>query len=191
MTEEGNEVNRRREEADGAVAAGTGSSQAAAASGVIMGSEIARSRGGVPIEVDARGVQRKAEEEGKREGKKSEDESEERGLKRSLDGWDEYAKRLGSRLEQKVAEAERVGAGMDVVQLEILSLLEKLDGSTHDASSGKVLDEELIKKARMIEIETFKKHGVYAEVSVEEKPIRVEWVDVNKGYAKHPEHRSS
>ena len=42
---------------------------------------------------------------------------------------------------------------MDMGQLEILSLLEKLDGITHDASSGEVLDEELVQKARVTEME--------------------------------------
>ena len=47
--------------------------------------------------------------------------------------------------EQKVTETEQAGAGVDVGQLEILSILEKMDGVTHDASSGEVLDEELVK----------------------------------------------
>ncbi len=100
--------------------------------------------------------------------KRSKHESEERGVKRSLDDWDDYAKRLRSRSEENAAEAERAGAGMDAGQFEIWSLVEKLDGVACDASSGEILDEELIKKARMVEVETFKKHGVYTKVSVEE-----------------------
>ncbi len=88
---------------------------------------------------------------GEREEKKSKDESEERGVKQSLDDWDEYANRFRHRSEQMAAEAGRVGAGTDVAQLEILSLLEKVDGISCDASSGEALDEELIKKARMID----------------------------------------
>ncbi len=78
-----------------------------------------------------------------------------------------------------------------------MSLLENLDGITHDASSGEGLDEELITKARVIKMETFKRHGVHAKVPVEEhwrargkKPIRVKWVDVHAGDAKHPEYGS-
>ncbi len=58
---------------------------------------------------------------------------------------------------------------MDVGQLEILSFLEKLDGITHDESSGEVLDVELVKKARMIELEMSKKHGVHTKVPVGER----------------------
>ncbi len=59
------------------------------------------------------------------------------------------------------------------------------------------MDEELVKKARETEMETFRKHGVHTEVPVEgcwrvagKKPVGVKWVDVNKGGAKHPEYRS-
>ncbi len=98
---------------------------------------------------------------------KSKGEPEEKGVKRNVDDLDDYAKRIEHRTEQKAAEVERVGAGMDVGQLEILILLEKLDGVTYDESSGDILDEELIKKARMIEMETFKKHGVHTKVPLE------------------------
>ncbi len=56
LTEEEKRMKRRREETDGAAAAGTGSSQAASSSGVVAGPEIARSRGGVPIEAETRAV---------------------------------------------------------------------------------------------------------------------------------------
>ncbi len=59
-----------------------------------------------------------------------------------------------------------------------------------------VLDEELVNKARALEIETFKKHGVYSKVPVEEfgrvkgkKPIGVKWIDLSKRDAKNPEYR--
>ncbi len=85
-----------------------------------------------------------------------------------------------------MTEAEQAGTGMDVGQLEILSL-EKLDGITYDASSGEALDEERVKKVRASEMETFKNHGVYTKAPVEEcwrvtgeKPIGVKRVDVNK-----------
>ncbi len=104
-----------------------------------------------------RAAKRKAEEEGERQERKSKGEPEERGVKRSPDNWDDHVERLKNRTEQRAPEAERAGAGMDVGQLAILSLLEKLDGVAHDASSGEILDEELIKNARMIVMETFKR----------------------------------
>jgi hypothetical protein len=77
---------------------------------------------------------------------------------------------------------------MDVGQLEIMILLEKLEGITCDASSGELLKEELVQKARATEMETFKKHEVYTKVPVDEcwrvagkEPLGVKWVDVNKG----------
>ncbi len=117
-----------------------------------------------------------------------------------MTGMTAYTKRFRSRSEQKAAEAERAGAGgagVDVGQLEILKLLEKLDGIPYDASSGEASDEELVQKTRMIEMETSKKTGVYAKVPLEDcwkdtgkKPLGVKRADVNKGDAKHPEYRS-
>ncbi len=75
-----------------------------------------------------------------------------------MDDWEEYAKILRHKSEQKATEAEQAGAGKYVGQMEILSLLQKLDGITYDVLSGEVLDEELVKKAGMIEVETLKKH---------------------------------
>ncbi len=110
-----------------------------------------------------------------REEKKSEEEVTERGVERSLDDWEDYAKIFRRKSEQEAMQAEQAGAGMGVGQLEILGLLEKLG-----ASSGAALNEELVKKARMIEMETCKKLGVYKEVPEEEcwkvtgkKPIGV------------------
>ncbi len=111
-------MKRSREEADGAVAAGTGTSQAASSSGVITGPEIARSRGGAPIEAEKRAVKRNAEEEAERDEVKVEHESRERGVKRGLGDWEDYAKILRCKSEQKATEAEQAGAGMDVGRLE-------------------------------------------------------------------------
>ncbi len=57
---------------------------------------------------------------------------------------------------------------MDAGMVEMLSVLEKLGDTTYDASSGEALDDELIKIARRIEMETFKKHGVYEKIPLEE-----------------------
>ena len=50
------------------------------------------------------------------------------------------------------------------------------------------MGDDLVKEARRIEMETFKKHGVYTKVPIEEcwretnkVPIGVKWLDVNKG----------
>ncbi len=55
---------------------------------------------------------------------------------------------------------------------------------------------ELIKKAREAEMETFKKHGVYEKVPLEEHwrvtgkaLVGVKWVDANKGDMEKPEYR--
>ncbi len=86
----------------------------------------------------------------------STDETEDIGFSRvldeSLDGWEDCAKILRRRSEQKATEADHAGAGMDVGQLDILSLLEKMDGVTYDASPGEALDEKLVQKARAIEM---------------------------------------
>ncbi len=101
----------------------------------------------------------------------------ERGVNRSLGDWEDYAKILRRKSEQKAAEAEQAGAGADVGQLKIASLQEKSDGIAYDASPGEVLAEELVKKARTTEME---KHGVCAKVPVEcwrvtgKKPTGVE-----------------
>ena len=59
------------------------------------------------------------------------------------------------------------------------------------------MDPELVKNARQEEIGFFRKKGVYQKVPVEEawkktgkSPIRVKWVDVNKGDDDNPEYRS-
>ncbi len=80
---------------------------------------------------------------------------------------------------------------MDVGQLEMLSLLEKLDGVMRDGSSGEILDEELIKKARVQgdrDGDAQEARGVresyrggVLDYRQEAKPIGVKWVDVNKG----------
>ena len=57
----------------------------------------------------------------------------------------------------------------------------------HDAISGKLMDEDMIREARKVEMETFKKRAVYEKVEVQEcwetgkGPVGVKWVDTNKG----------
>ena len=66
-----------------------------------------------------------------------------------------------------------------------------------DEVSGKPLKPELVRKARQEEIAFFRRKGVYKKVPAREayektgrSPIRVKWVDVNKGDEENPEYRS-
>ncbi len=86
---------------------------------------------------------------------------------------------------------------MDASAVEVANILEQLLEIVYDASSGEVLDGELTKIPRNVEMETFKKHGLYQKVPLEEcwrvtgkSPTGVKWVDENKGEAKQPEYRS-
>ena len=65
----------RREETDGATAAGAGDTRAISSSGAATGPEIARSRGGVPIEAETRATKRKEEEEAERQVEMCTDET--------------------------------------------------------------------------------------------------------------------
>ena len=56
----------------------------------------------------------------------------------------------------------------EAVEKFINQLCEETFGEFYDAISGEVLDEELIKKAREAEMQTFRKHGVYEKVPLEE-----------------------
>ena len=71
------------------------------------------------------------------------------------------------------------------------------NGTYKDEVSGEVLDAEGVKEARREEIKELRKHDVYRKVPIEEcwastgqDPIKVKWVDVNKGDKVHPEYRS-
>ena len=55
---------------------------------------------------------------------------------------------------------------------------------------------ELVEAARKVEMETFKKHGLYEKVPIEEcwketgkGPVGVKWVDTNMGDKEKPEYR--
>ena len=63
-----------------------------------------------------------------------------------------------------------------------------------DDVSGAVLDPEAVRAARKVELEYFRKMGVYEKVprwkSKGKKIIRTRWIDVNKGDEKNPDMRS-
>ncbi len=65
-----------------------------------------------------------------------------------------------------------------------------------DAASIEVMIKELAEAARKVEIESFKKHGVYEKAPIKEcwektgkGPVGVEWVGTNKGDKEKPEYR--
>ena len=70
-------------------------------------------------------------------------------------------------------------------------------GQFWDEVSNKKLDRNGVVSARLEEIRQFHSHGVYKKVPMEErwkstgsKPIKVKWVDINKGDEINPEYRS-
>ena len=63
-----------------------------------------------------------------------------------------------------------------------------------DAISGELMIKELAEEGREVELETFRKHGVYERVPIEKcwketgkAPVGVKWVDTNKGDDEKPE----
>jgi len=71
------------------------------------------------------------------------------------------------------------------------------DGRYRDEVSGKELNAEGVRRARQEEMEEFRKHGVYVKVPRQEcmnetgkAPIKVRWLDINKGDELRPEYRS-
>ena len=74
---------------------------------------------------------------------------------------------------------------------------ESCDSEFWDDLSGKVLDANRVRKARIEEMGEIAKHGVYAKVPIKEcweatgtNPIGTRWVDVNKGDDTNPDYRS-
>ena len=66
-----------------------------------------------------------------------------------------------------------------------------------DDTTGEELDPELVRQARIEEMEEVRKHEVYEKVPIQEcwdstgkKPVAVRWLDVNKGDSVNPEYRS-
>ena len=66
-----------------------------------------------------------------------------------------------------------------------------------DDVTGKRLSIDGVRKAREEEIFEFRKHGVYIKASIEEcykvtgkAPLKIRWIDINKGDEENEEHRS-
>ena len=66
-----------------------------------------------------------------------------------------------------------------------------------DASTGQILDERLVKKARRLEMVYLGTKIVYTKMPIDEaltrtgrQPIGVRWVDINKGDDEVPNYRS-
>ena len=160
-------------------------------SGGVAGQEVPRSRGGVPLEQAP--TKRKAEEEDQeRAEKKSKGEEDERGVKRSIDEWEDFAKRLKANAETRAEQNRELGSNMDVNYTDMIKeispmmycesdtkfnemtvmmteqLYEDQSEEYYDAISGEQLDREMSNKAREVEMETYKKHGVYEKAPVEE-----------------------
>ena len=74
---------------------------------------------------------------------------------------------------------------------------EGTEGMAWDDVSGKVLDKDMVRKARQEEIDEYHKHEVYTKVEVAEcwkgtgkAPVQVRWIDINKGDSESPDYRS-
>ena len=70
-------------------------------------------------------------------------------------------------------------------------------GRYRDDLTGQILKDELVLKARMVELEFFHSKGVWIKVPISDarrrtgrSPISVRWVDVNKGDEANPNYRS-
>ena len=68
------------------------------------------------------------------------------------------------------------------------STWEGTDGMAWDDVSGKILDKDMVQKARQEEINEYHKHEVYTKVAIGESwketgkpPVQVRWIDINKG----------
>ena len=167
---------------------------------------------------------RKAEDVEQRVGEDTRDKKnktgkeEERGAKRSVDEWEDFAKRLKTSAEERAAGSKNPGEGMDISQSHVAkeigavsmsesdvkfeeSMLEFINSTWkeyeedvyYDAISGEPMIKELVEAARKIEMETFRKHGVYEKVPIEEcwkevgaAPVGVKWVDTKKGDKEKP-----
>ena len=90
---------------------------------------------------------------------------------------------------------------MTSTDLELVKQIMHCDSSMEvmeawDDVSGKELDAKLVWEARKLEIEFFKKMGVYKKVKRDwvknqgAKVIGVRWIDINKGDHENPDYRS-
>ena len=94
---------------------------------------------------------------------------------------------------------ESVGTVKPTPRKDILVIHRQGDGQAYawDDVSGTELDAKLTLKARMEEMEQFKKHGVYEKVREEvcwavtgKGPIGTRWIEINTGDESNPEYRS-
>ena len=70
-------------------------------------------------------------------------------------------------------------------------------GNFWDEMSGKQLNAEEVRAARLDEIKQFHSHDVYEKVPIEEcwkstgrAPVKIKWVDINKGDSVNHDYRS-
>jgi hypothetical protein len=143
----------------------------------------------------SQGVKRSSaeeDEEAKRRKLEEGDESEEHGIKRSIDEWENFAKKLKANAEQRAAESDKPGERVEIdykdvakeigarllgesdakfdeaVSRLINSTRDGLEEQYCDAIPGELLDGELSKEARKVPMETFRKHGAHEKVPTQE-----------------------
>jgi hypothetical protein len=150
-------------------------------------------------EEPAQGGKRKAEGEG-RGGEDNKKvviiEEEPKGEKRAMDEWDAMAESLKERAAKRARDMELNKVGEDVSMQEVMEILRE-EAETYDANTGEAFKKELVKIARADEMETFRRFGVYTKRPTKEcwsetgtAPIKVKWVDINKGDTEREEYRS-
>ena len=95
--------------------------------------------------------------------------------------------------EDGASKNKKDEGGVELMKAELMKLQMK-NGKywASDDVSGATLDPELVKKARQVELDYFRKMVVYRKVKRPQgvKTIRTRWVDVNKGDAKATDYRS-
>ena len=94
-----------------------------------------------------------------------------------IDEWGMFAKRIKEGAENRAKSQGEPGEGADVEMKDCVNELrqEEFEYSGigeeefYDAISGEVLESELVREGRRVEMETFKKHGVYVKRPVGER----------------------
>eukprot|EP00973_Karenia_brevis_P058584 8160027-Karenia_brevis.AAC.1 len=114
-----------------------------------------------------------------------------KGLKNQKD-WDEEGKYLIGTIESDNDIHEELKRAMDTAQG-----AHEGDIEAYDDVSGAVLNPDMVRKARLTEMEYFRRMKVYKKVSLSKcwattgkKPIAVRWIDVNKQDEVNPKYRS-
>ena len=117
-------------------------------------------------------------------------------VKTVMDEWEAMAESLKERSVKRAREMELNKVGEDISMNEVMEILRE-EAETYDANTGEVLRKDLVTIARAEEMETFKKFGVYTKRPLKEcwdetgkGPIKVKWVDINKGDTEREEYRS-